>query len=163
MGFDIELTEALWVLNLLSSEVLPSIGVNALMDGIDNYPFRVLAGLSVKESDEAYDFFKQGLQEIGRGNMSVQEAIRVYARHISSKILSGTLEPIIGANQIWDAALNIHGEEFHDVDPFIYAASEYEERPLDRGLFDMAIREEAKEWVAYKSIPLDELHKGDIL
>jgi hypothetical protein len=48
-----------------------------------------------------------------------------------------------GAKRIWQATLNAELNGFHDLDGFIYAASELEERPEDKALFEKAIIEEA--------------------
>ena len=51
-----------------------------------------------------------------------------------------------GAKEIWRATLKARIDGFHELDAFIYAASEMEDRPQERNLFEKAIMEEAKRW-----------------
>ena len=61
----------------------------------------------------------------------------------------------------WEAALKTSDAKFHDVDAFIYAASEYEDRPEDCEFFKRAIRKEARRWVVIEggSTNLARLHQ----
>jgi hypothetical protein len=62
-------------------------------------------------------------------------------------ILDGKLDPYIGARLLWKASVNNDIDHEHELDPFIYAASEYEDRPEDREGFKRAIIEEARDLV----------------
>jgi len=62
-------------------------------------------------------------------------------------ILNGEVTPYDGARALWEASLAVRDRSFHDLDSFIYASSEYHNRPEDRAMFDTAIVEEAKRWV----------------
>jgi hypothetical protein len=42
----------------------------------------------------------------------------------------------------------VDDQSFHELDPFIYAESEYESRPEDRDHFTREIREEAARWAS---------------
>ncbi len=143
----LDIAEALFVLNLLSNDKLPEVAVAALVDGIDNRPLRILAGLSSVELQTAREFFTQALELLGRGKLSKEEAARRYTRFVARQILSGELSPYEGARRIWGASTKVD-TEFHDVDPFIYAASEYEDRPEDREFFTKEILLEAQRWIA---------------
>ncbi len=147
MTIDIDGTEAQWVLGMLPPERLPDIAVSALQNGLDSDALRILAGLSGSEIDDASKLFEEALKSLGRGQMSKKDAVRLYARTISGQILRGEMEPYAGAKKIWEAALKASEPEFHEVDPFIYAASEYEDRPEDHKFFNNAIRKEAQRWV----------------
>jgi hypothetical protein len=65
---------------------------------------------------------------------------------LASLICGGELEPYAGARKIWHLAQAVNEEAFHDLDPFIYAASEYQERPSDRPHFAAEIVNEARRW-----------------
>ncbi len=145
-GIDLDLAEALWTLGLLSPFDMPDVAANALVQGHDVPELRLLAGLSKSETAEASALFARVLKSLGRGHLSRPEAAREYASRISANILGGKQEPFDGARAIWDAALRVENESFHDLDPFIYAASEYENRPKDRAFLDSEIRKEAGRW-----------------
>ena len=71
-------------------------------------------------------------------------ALKLYAKEISSRILSGSIPPVEGANLIWRAHINSEEENFHDLDGFIYAASEADDRLDDKALFEQGILKEAQ-------------------
>lgn len=143
----LDLAEALFVLDLLPSDKLPEVAVSALVDGINNRPMQILAGLTSGELQTARELFTQALLLLDRGKLSKEEAVRRYTRFVSRQILSGEVPPYEGARKIWGASTKIN-VEFHDVDPFIYAASEYEDRPEDREFFKKEILLEAQRWIA---------------
>jgi len=68
-------------------------------------------------------------------------AIKTFVRDVAEGICHGEIKPYDGARVIWRAALLVPGS--HEYDPFIYAASEHEDRLEDRGFFDEAIVDEA--------------------
>ncbi len=63
---------------------------------------------------------------------SKRDAVMRLARETARGIIAGTVEACVGAKQIWDLTLRVSGEDFPELDSFIYAASEWEERPEDR-------------------------------
>ena len=71
-------------------------------------------------------------------------ALKLYAKEVSSQILSGSIPPLEGASLIWRAHINSEEENFHDLDGFIYAASETDDRLEDKALFDQGILKEAR-------------------
>ncbi|WP_061540200.1 hypothetical protein [Collimonas fungivorans] len=145
--FDLLQIEAMWVLGMLPSAELPKLARSALTDGFESEVILQLAICSPNETEQIQKFFKQILKNGGGGAMSKIEALRHYAKQISSSILSDKISPLDGANLIWRATINAQDREFHELDSFIYAASEMEERPDDKQFFDNAIREEAQRWV----------------
>jgi hypothetical protein len=70
------------------------------------------------------------------------------ASEISSRIVSGAMSPVNGADLIAKTMYRYHKLEFHELDTFIYASSEVADRPEDRELFESAIEEEASQWAA---------------
>lgn len=145
---ELPLMQALWVLGFLPDEKLPQeVGIKALESGMDTETLRMLASLSPHEAFEAKDLFEKMLSEFGLPAMSRADAARTYARAISKQIVDGQLSPSAGANRLWDASLRVNDPDFHDLDPFVYAASELESRPEDAGFFNSEIMREASEWI----------------
>lgn len=138
--------EALWMLGLLRVENLPEWASSILSSGIETEEVLQLA-ISLPNGDQDLgSLFENILKTNGRGDMSQVDALRLYAKQISKSILSEKISPINGANLIWDATLKAKQQGFHELDPFIYAASEMADRPADKELFENAIRAEAKIW-----------------
>jgi len=134
------------VLGLAPVEPLPCVAVQALVEGCDSPALRQLAGLTEYQSEEAPVLFKQALLEVGLSLPDKCAAVFLLARDLAAQILSGQLSPYEGGKRIWQLTL-VAGRGAPELDPFIYAASEWEERPEDRPLFEQAIREAATELV----------------
>jgi hypothetical protein len=141
--FDFDMAEAMWTLGLLTSDMLPGIAVRALEAGLDSPSLRQLAGLDSTDLAEAEHLFRKTLSELGREILTTRQAALNYAFYISQEICSGREEPYSGARKIWKATLAVEDKPFHDLDPFVYAFSEYASRPEDRGLFSAGIIKEA--------------------
>lgn len=139
--------QALWTLGLLPREAMPSVAVDTLERGFDHPALRALAGLTKAEFDEAAALFEKSLVGLGMQPIPKMEALRVYTRWMSRRILAQEITPYDGASLIASAALQVDEGRTHEVDPFIYAADEYEDRPEDRDFFAKAILEEAGRWV----------------
>jgi hypothetical protein len=139
----LDINEALWDLGLLSREMLPEIAIAALTEEFDSSALRRLAASLPDEwGNEAA--FARARQELGRPNCHKQEHLSNVAKWIAQNILSGTVDPLVGASQIWDCVRAIDDDSFHDLDPFIYAASEFEERPSEKALFGEMVRSAAR-------------------
>lgn len=91
--------------------------------------------------EEAQWLLDAAVGEIGGRNDS-REEVRSFVDDIATEILRGAVTPYQGARRIWAAAQLVPDE--HMYDPFIYAASEYEDRPGDRQFFEEAILREAR-------------------
>lgn len=139
--------QARWILGLISSEELPELATGLLSRGIESSSLIELAG-SASHATGMRDLFNEALDELGCRTMEATEALRVYARAVSTSILEGETPPVEGARSIWRATLLVRAHGWHELDPFIYAASEAEDRPEDRELFERAILEEAKKWAS---------------
>ena len=146
---EIETAAAAWLLGLLRSQDLPQFAAIALSSGVDNEAVRTLAGLSDPGFDEAETLMKKTVAAVGLGSLDRRSAALILAKCIAALILNGQVAAYEGAKQIWDVAKLLDEASFHDLDPFIYAASEYEDRPNDRSFFDDAIINEARRLVAY--------------
>jgi hypothetical protein len=138
--------QAQWVLGLIPTDRLPDLATEAISAGIESKSLVELAGLDPAETDEARRLFEDVLNEIGYEGMAKAEALRAYATAISASIVKSEIAPFEGAKKIWQATLHVGLTSFHDLDAFIYAASEWEDRPQDRSMFEKAIIEEAVRW-----------------
>jgi hypothetical protein len=145
-AFDLKSIQAQWVLGLIRSDDLPDIATQALSGGIESKSLVELAGLAGNETHEARKLFDQALSELGCKGMEKTDALKRYAKIVSALILALEITPLEGAKRIWRATLNARIDEFHDLDGFIYAASELEDRPEDKALFEKGIIEEARRW-----------------
>jgi len=149
MNRDLELKwlQTQWTLGLLSIGKLPEIATTLLCDGIESKALIELAGLTRKEPGAA-ELFEQALEELGCSPLEPIDAVRYYAKAISASIVASEITPLEGANRIWRAVLHVDLHGFHELDPFIYAASEIPDRPWDRKFFEDAIVEEARRWTS---------------
>ena len=146
---DLDTAEVLWTLGLLRDKDLPPIACDMLLAGLDNEPLRRLAGLSDYEMNEAKPLFSAALEQLDRTDLGKEEAVRKFTRIVSRQIVSGEVDAYVGAGKIWTAQVNsdLSVGDFPDLHPFIYAASEYEDRPADREFFKQAIITAANRWL----------------
>ena len=143
--FNLEIAEALWVLGMLPTEDLPDLAADAIAQGIELEALVKLAGCSPQESQEIAQLFDDFLKQKG-GGMSKMHALQLYAKIVSQQILESKVTAQDGAKEIWRATLKARIDGFHELDAFIYATSEMEDRPQERNLFEKAIMEEARRW-----------------
>jgi hypothetical protein len=144
---NLAVTQILWTLHMLPTAHLPEAATNALVLGADTPALRLLAGADGDDDKSIAELFVRALSELSMPLLSEKEAARRYAFLISSQIVSGSLSPIDGARRIVEAARALEDKTFHELDPFIYAESEYESRPEDREFFSRQIAEEAARWM----------------
>lgn len=117
------------IIDLIHEKGLTSKQLNRLADG-------ALAG-----REEVLFLLDGSLVELGL-TTDVAHDVKSFAIDIALRITSGETSPHEGARRIWAAAQLL--PDVHEYDPFIYAASEYEDRPADRSLFEAAIRDAAR-------------------
>ncbi|KFX60643.1 hypothetical protein [Paraburkholderia fungorum] len=144
--FDVVHAEALRVLGLLDDQGLIEMASRALLEGDRRDAVVQLAICTSDEAGEIRKLFGQILLEVGVEGMLTIDALRHYAKRISESILTGSVSPVDGAKAIWRASLGANLIDFHEVDSFIYAASEADDRPWERDFFERAIVDEAKRW-----------------
>ena len=137
-------------LGLLLSENLADVALLALEDGCDSPSLRILAGLTAIEADEARAMFDRALAELHSAVPSKRDAARCLARETAKEILSGTVAPYEGAKQIWELSLRIPDEHLPELDSFVYAASEWDDRPEDRHIFEEGVAAAARELVSIR-------------
>jgi hypothetical protein len=61
------------------------------------------------------------------------------------KVVDGAVAPYDGAVQISELTLRVPNEKFPELDTFVYGASEWMDRPLDRWRFEEGITLAAQE------------------
>ncbi len=83
--------------------------------------------------------FEQALQDLGLRKPPRRDAVLRLALEMARQISRGELSPYLGSKRIWDLTLLASDEVVEELDPFIYAASEWEERPNERDFFEAAI------------------------
>jgi hypothetical protein len=114
--------------------------------GVDSPALRSLAGLDRAPTSDAGAVVEAAAIEIGLVMPDLGSAARHLARRLSRMILQEKLDPFEGARQLAEISRTVVG--FHDLDPFVYADSEAEDRPEDREFFREAIVAEARRWAS---------------
>ena len=126
-------------LDLLRSDELPDVAASAIEAGYDSPSLRTLAGLIPADAGVAKMLFCQALAELRLDPISKREAVVCLARETAKEILSETVDPQTGANKIWRLSLLIPDEPFPELDSFVYAASEWDDRPEDYDVFEEGV------------------------
>jgi len=147
-AFDIEALEVKWILGMIHTHELPTVAVELMTHGFDSESLLQLAVGDATRVVESGSLFQQALEELGRGKISKLDALKHYAKTVSRRILNAEVSPLEGARAIWHAQLSVGLSDFPGLDPFIYAASELEDRPEDSELFERMIRDEAGRWAS---------------
>ncbi|MEJ2367729.1 MAG: hypothetical protein P8Z49_05125 [Acidobacteriota bacterium] len=128
---------AQWVLGSLPSDGLPALATRCMEDGMDSESLRRLAGLLPSETTDARRLFQRALTELKAPVLDIAEATRILTVKFSRQIVQGELTPEEGANMIMHLSFQVSSKigNFHDLDPFVYAASELQSRPDDREIY----------------------------
>ena len=128
-------------------EELPGLALKALEQGKDSPSLRMLAGLTRNDMDRAKMLFEQSLAELSLEIPDSRVAVHRLARDVARRILNGSIGSHEGSKQIWNLSV-ILDERFPELDTFVYAASEWEERPEDWAVFVEGVRAAARDLVA---------------
>lgn len=130
-----ELVAARWILDLATPDDLVEYARDAIRDGASAPSIDLLALLQLEERDQANDLFSAALEELGVQCPSRAEAVGLLARRISKQIVSGGKSPHEGAVEIAGLCRMVPEVDFVDLHTFIYADSEWADRPADAGIF----------------------------
>lgn len=141
----LEVAASKLLLGLISALDLPDVAADALEDGFDSPSLRLLAGSTESDVDETRPLLAQALAEMDCCVPNRHAAVMCLAREISKDLLAGTVGTHEGATTIWEITLRVPEESFPELDTFIYAASEWDERPEDQDIFDAGIIAAARE------------------
>jgi hypothetical protein len=149
---DTQLAFSLWACHALPAERLRDVAAT-MLEQSDSKSLRLLAGAADNEpSLELTSLFSAALAENGLTLPAAEDGIRSIANLVSTMILRDEVDPYVGARYLMELSREVR-PHFHDVDPFIYAASEYEDRPSDRSHFSEEIRAQAERWLNRQERP----------
>lgn len=131
-------------LELIGPEDLPAAAIDELECGCDSPSLRILAGLMPTDLSTIRVMFDRALSELGVSRPSRREAVLHLAREHAKDVLSGTLAPYQGAKLIWELTLRAPAGSMPELDSFVYAASEWEDRREDREVLQDGIMSAVK-------------------
>lgn len=141
----LRIAQAQLLLGEIGADALSAAASAALNNGSDSPHLRELAELGSADSFRARSVFGDALKELGLPEMSTNDAVLLLAREEARRLLSGRIAPIDAARRIWDLTLKLPDDEvILALDPFIYAASEWDDRPEDHADFVAGIMESAR-------------------
>lgn len=151
IGDSLSIVVARSVLGFADPDELVDAGVRELTAGRDTESLRILAGLGPDEVGEARQLFERALGELGMAIFTERDAVALLSREIASQILEETVAADVGAKQIWEITLQAQDVDTSELDSFVYAASEWDDRPEDRNVFREGIYAAASELVGAPS------------
>jgi len=129
LGESLRLVAAKDLLGFIGAEVIVFEAANVLSEGVDRHSIRQLTGTDSAESDEVRTLFHEVLRELGIETPSPHEAAILVATEVASRIVGGATSPYDGAKAIWNIVGRLPLEDLSELDTFVYAAGEWEERP----------------------------------
>jgi hypothetical protein len=129
---------ALVALDTLRVDQIADVAALAVEHGFDASVLRQLAGLDDGAPAPRHDALVAALQAAGAPLPSIATAAERLTRAVSHRIVARQIDPMTGT--AWLASLS--GKTFGHTkifDPFIYADSEFEDRPDERALFERMV------------------------
>ena len=126
------------LLDFVGPDAMPPEATRVLLEGIDSPSVRQLAGMDGADSDDVRATFRSVLRELDIEIPSRREAAILVATEVARGITQGIVSPYEGATEIWGIVTSSR-EHLPEFDAFIYAASEWEERPKDQKNFAAGI------------------------
>ena len=141
---DLKYVQSLWLLGLFNNNELPQLAANLMQEGYSSDSLVKLAICAKDGTEEIRKCFEQVLIDLNMPTLSKQKALKEYGKHVLNLIIAGEIAPYDGAKNIWKTCIKHREVGDHEFDPFIYAASEMEDRPNDREFFEAAILNEAR-------------------
>jgi hypothetical protein len=133
------------VLGLAPPEEHVNAAVRTLEKGHDSPSLRLLAVLTPTETAKAEELFDSALAELSLLRPSKRDAVMSLALATAEAVSSGVITPSDGAKQVWELTLRDPKDRFPELDTFVYAASEWDDRPEDRKPFAEGIVAAAEE------------------
>jgi hypothetical protein len=144
---DIAALRASYLLGISTTDDIYEFAIRNLREPVDDNLLAIaICDKSDKECIEGAAELLFG--KLGFGRISLEDALRTLATEVSLQIIDKSLPVRKGAELIVRAVRCADIQDFHELDPFIYAVSEMEERPEDRIFFENALIEEANRWAA---------------
>jgi hypothetical protein len=108
---------------------------------------RALGTIDLTSADTPVQRLDPIAEQLGLHVPSHVEAARILALHISRQLVEGSIDPFDGARDLAEISRAVESPQFHDLDAFVYAESEAEDRPEDREFFRREILKEARRWI----------------
>jgi len=143
---DVGLLRAKCHLDMVSTDELRAFALEKLTEPVDEALLELV--LCEPGDDEGVRRCAEKLfRRHGAFEISDEDAVRLYARHVSSSILQRKVAPADGAALIAAVRYRLDLPGFHELDTFVYASSELDDRPEDPEFFDKVILAEAHRWV----------------
>jgi hypothetical protein len=133
---------ALVVLNALPVDQITDVAELAVERGFDTPILRQLAGIEDGDPAPRDDALIAALQRAGAPLPTIAAAAEQMARAVSARIVARQIDPMTGA--AWLAGLS--GRTFGHtkiLDPFVYADSEFDDRPDERARFERMVTDAA--------------------
>jgi len=146
MAEDFRLLAAKDLLDFVGPDAMPPEATRVLLEGIDSPSVRQLAGMDGADSEDLRATFRSVLRELEIEIPSRREAAILVATEVARGITQGTVLPYEGATEIWGIVVSSR-EHLPELDTFIYAASEWEDRPEDHNRFAAGIVAAARDLV----------------
>jgi hypothetical protein len=131
-------------LALADPEASVSIAWELLEHGYDSKALRQLAGLHPSALDKSDELLAAALEELAVPLPPARDAVIWLAQEIAGLLLRGAVDEVGAARAIWDLTLRLPAVRFPELDTFIYAASEWDDRPEDRDLLSRGVIEAAR-------------------
>ena len=95
-----DLIAARWALGEMTAEDLTEVAVDALLEGHDSAPLRLLAGELNPTMAEVGALFEEALAHESVAVPSVPHAVFELAKHTAALLLAGCVDPLEGARRI---------------------------------------------------------------
>ncbi|MCA9454074.1 MAG: hypothetical protein H6750_10980 [Nitrospiraceae bacterium] len=147
----LEIMAAKLALGLLISTDLPDLATKALEEGYDSPSLRILAGLNRASDTDEVNLLKKAFHELDVEIPESRDAVLYLSRNVAEQIVRCEISKYEGARKIWDLSLRPYEENIQLLDPFIYALSEWDERPDDQPLFEKMIMSAAQDLLSESS------------
>ena len=138
------------MLGFVGADAMPPEATRALLEGIDSPSVRRLAGMDGGDSEDVRATFRATLRELAIEIPSPHEAVTLLVTEVARRITQGTVSPYEGAKEIWHIATS-SDEHFPEFDDFVYAASEWEQRPKAHKRFAAGVVAAARDLVLSSS------------
>ena len=135
-----------YVLGEITDGELPMMAADGLEEGLDSPSLACLALADPRQYVTNRDLLGSAATELGIMMPSREAAVHSMLKRVASRIVSGAVSPIAGAEEIWRLSLAANGYG-KLLDTFIYAASEWGEPRVSSEMHDQwswAIMEAAR-------------------
>ena len=147
MAENLRLLAAKSLLGFVGPDAVAAGATRALQEGVDSPSIRRLAGMDGADGEDIRDALRAVLAELAIAMPTEREAAILVSTEIAGRIVQGTVPPYDGAKDIWSIARGLSPADLPELDAFVYAASEWEDRPRDRNRFAAGIVAAARDLV----------------